>query len=321
MEHADNNLWNKIDAVCVINLDHRTDRWETLKSELSFLPEEKLHRVSACWGKKLPTCGKGLLFRGCTQQETLFWAGRAGCTLSHAKCLKMAREYGWKNVMILEDDASFLDVLNGAVGDMLARVMDRNPEWGMIFPGMAPYDDKGVKLDETLTEQGEVVKCYRILGPLNAHCYIVSAATVQKMLRCLPEEKDVWSWLAFHLSYDSWIANDFGKKRDVFIAGLYPIVCVQRESASDIELVVRSSDVGRLGTAAFPIDEVSERNFLDRYHSLRFIGKKLMKLAVHRSLGVLYYIIGFRRFQVSIAGAGYWGALKAAIHVLRNRKK
>lgn len=316
---AKQTFWDNIDAVCVINLDHRTDRWEAIRNELSFLPENKLIRVSACWGKKLPTCGKGMLFRGCTQEETMFWAGRAGCVLSHTKCLQMAKDNAWRNVMILEDDASFVDDLRGNVGEMLLQVMEGCPDWNMIFPGLAPYDSQGVKLGETMTESGEKVRCYRILGPLNAHCYIVSAQTVNMMLNYLPRENDIWRWLAFHLSYDSWIANDFGKKKEVLIAGLYPIVCVQRESASDIELIVRSSGGGRLGAKPFPIAEVSEREFRNRYHSFGFIRKKMLKLLVHRCLGLMYYLIGFRRFQVSIANAGYWGALKAALRVLRNR--
>lgn len=321
MNTSAKTFWEYIDAVCVINLDHRTDRWKKLQNELSFLPKEKLHRISACWGKKLPTCGKGALFRGCTDEEKLFWAGRAGCVLSHRSCLKLAVEQQWKNVMILEDDACFLDDLNKTVGSMLSSIMENMPRLHMLFPGLAPYDDKGVQLSETKTDSGETVKCFRILGPLNAHCYVVSGETAACMLRQLPNENTIWSWLAFHLSYDSWIANDFGKREEIYIVGLYPIVCVQRESASDIELTTRSSDAGRLGTAPFPITPVSDDVFSARFRSWSFLRKKLLKLSVHRALGILYYLIGFRRFQVSIANAGYLGALKAAFHVLRTRKK
>lgn len=321
MEHTENNIWNKIDAVCVINLDHRTDRWEVLKEELSFLPEGKLHRISACWGKKLPTYGKGVLFRGCTEEEMLQWAGRAGCVLSHRKALAAAKQNNWDTVLILEDDAMLLDRLCGNVGNMILDTVEAQPEWDIIYPGFAPYDDKGVFWNKCQTEEGKEVSVFRMLGPLNTHCMLISASGRDKLLQVLPEEKKIWSWLAFHLSYDSWIANDFGKRADVCIAGLYPIVCVQRESASDIELTTRSSDAGRLGTQPFPITPISNSDFMARYHSLSFLRKKLLKLSVHRALGLLYYLIGFRRFRVSIAGAGYWGALKAAISVLRDRKK
>ena len=42
------SFWDVVDAALVINLDHRSDRWEKVREHLkSIVPDEKLHRVSA----------------------------------------------------------------------------------------------------------------------------------------------------------------------------------------------------------------------------------------------------------------------------------
>ncbi len=318
-----NNFWELIDAVCVINLDHREDRWNELHEELrQFIPAEKIHRIPAVWGKKLPSFKKHRLFRGCNEEEALFWAGRAGCALSHANAIRHAQSEGWSRVMILEDDALFLDTLHGRIGEALANTMEKHANWDMIFPGMEPYDNQGVLLHQVNDEQERAVSMYQILGPLNAHCYVVNNSCYASMLRQLPkDDSDVWHWVAMNLSYDSWIANDIGKSAQIFIIGLYPIICVQRDSYSDIEHVRRDSARGALGHGAFPITEVDSEAFMSRYSSPSFILKKMMKIGMHYALGALYYLIGFRKFKVSVAKAGYWGAAKAAFRDLRKRKK
>lgn len=315
------SFWSGIDAVCIINLAHRQDRWTALAGELrEFVPEGKLHRVEAVHGVELSGYKIHRLFKGCTEEECRFWAGRAGCVLSHARCLQLAREKGWERVMILEDDALFLDDLCGSIGNMLARLLQKE-DWDMVFPGMEPYDGWGVLLDEACAENGQTVQTCRILGPLNAHCYIMSAPAVQRALTFLPAPGDVWRWVAMNLSYDSWIANDFGTRRSVRIIGLYPIVCVQRESWSDIETMVRDSGRGALGSEPFPVSLVSESTFMARYGSPRFLMKRAAKIGMHHALGCFYYLAGFRKFKVSVAAAGWRGALKAAWRDIRNRQE
>lgn len=73
-----------VDHVVYINLDHRTDRWEQIIAELApYFPPEKVTRFSAIRHDN----------------------GALGCTLSHIAVLEMAKAVGWKNVLVLEDDA------------------------------------------------------------------------------------------------------------------------------------------------------------------------------------------------------------------------
>lgn len=71
-----------------INLDHRTDRLEHLEIELTKIGmKETAERFPAV---RMP-------------------AGNVGCTLSHIRCIELAKKRGWPYVFVCEDDITFTD--------------------------------------------------------------------------------------------------------------------------------------------------------------------------------------------------------------------
>jgi len=70
-----------------INLEHRTDRRAHVEEQLAMFPFLKVERFNAV---KLPN-------------------GALGCSISHLKCLELAKERGWTQVLIVEDDIQFLN--------------------------------------------------------------------------------------------------------------------------------------------------------------------------------------------------------------------
>jgi glycosyl transferase family 25 len=76
-----------ISKILYINLEHRTDRKLQIEGELRWtnIPEEKIIRIDAIKNEN----------------------GAIGCTMSHIKCIKLAKELNLENVLILEDDFSF----------------------------------------------------------------------------------------------------------------------------------------------------------------------------------------------------------------------
>jgi GR25 family glycosyltransferase involved in LPS biosynthesis len=78
---------HNIERIFYINLDHRKDRKDQIENELELMNlKHNSERVEAV--KTSP--------------------GGIGCGLSHIKALKLAKEKGYKNVLILEDDFEFL---------------------------------------------------------------------------------------------------------------------------------------------------------------------------------------------------------------------
>ena len=75
-----------IEKIFYINLDKRTDRREQIESELAKMGLE---------GERYPGISTP-------------WSGIIGCGYSHLNVLKLAKERGYRNVLILEDDFEFV---------------------------------------------------------------------------------------------------------------------------------------------------------------------------------------------------------------------
>ena len=80
-------MWEIVDKVVYINLDHRTDRNERMKLffDEGKIPSEKIVRFSAI------QCADGA----------------EGCTRSHIEVLKMAIQNNWGRILIFEDDVEW----------------------------------------------------------------------------------------------------------------------------------------------------------------------------------------------------------------------
>ena len=79
-------MWEFLDKVVFINLEKRKDRLEHMNEVCKVFPPEKVVRFNAI---EYPP--KGII----------------GCAKSHAGVLEMAIENKWKNVLVLEDDATW----------------------------------------------------------------------------------------------------------------------------------------------------------------------------------------------------------------------
>jgi len=78
---------HNIDRIFYINLDKRTDRREEIENELKQVNlYDRAERIEA-----IPTPNQGIL----------------GCTMSHLKAIRTAKERDYNNILILEDDFQF----------------------------------------------------------------------------------------------------------------------------------------------------------------------------------------------------------------------
>ena len=103
-------MWEFVDKVIFINLDHRDDRRQIMKTffEDTKIPREKIRRFSAVKRSR----------------------GTLGCVESHMEVLKLAKKEGWKNVLVLEDD---LEVLNFEEGYKQLEELVKLPKWDVIM--------------------------------------------------------------------------------------------------------------------------------------------------------------------------------------------
>jgi hypothetical protein len=258
------NLWDLIDAVLVINLDDRPERWHKLLAEAEgLIPEGKLHRISAVRGSDLSGYAKKPWFRGNRRDAT--WAARGGCVLAHRRALQTARDAGWDTVLVLEDDVTFTPALRDNCESLGAALesstwdicylgyTDPSPPWGYLAP---------LNHDAFLA---------RVFGCNCAHSYIVKEAPRNWILNHLPDFPQIWSWLARHRAVDRWYLRTLG--RHFHVTATSPSLINQTPGYSDI--LVKETDYLAEGThvVAIPSDVISSYPYLS--NGLRCIQSRI----------------------------------------------
>ena len=102
-------MWEFIDKIVYINLDHRQDRRDVMAKffEEGGMPSEKIIRFSAVKHTR----------------------GAIGCLTSHTEVLRMAKKEGWKNVLILEDDLQISKEFCSYAKNALTKYLNDNDVW------------------------------------------------------------------------------------------------------------------------------------------------------------------------------------------------
>lgn len=194
-----------IDGCLVINLSHRTDRRQLFKEQIPLVRSLGLNpeRMEAVHGRRLPGFGEKPWFtERLSEKRRNAWGGKAGCTLSHRNAIALAKERGWKNVLILEDDVSF-DAAIAVQWKELMEVMKVLPDdWVAVYLyGHHPVSPvKAVQAYPATT-------CYELCGLFSTTAYILNGKYFDDLLLALPIEKTIWSWTARHKTVDRWLSR------------------------------------------------------------------------------------------------------------------
>lgn len=186
--------WNAVDGVLVINLDTCMERMEHFRAANVFLPQEKVHRLSACLGRTLPGYGEAPWFTERTGKRASYWAGAAGCAVSHRRAIETARKNGWKNVLVMEDDVELVAEGGEALQQALASLSGDY----MLYLGYS----RPTPFGKCVAEAGGHT-LWKIEGVLSTFAYIVSASLYDRLLEILPTEENVWPWMAEHRAIDT----------------------------------------------------------------------------------------------------------------------
>ena len=135
------SIYNHIDYVFYINLDRRTDRRDHIESTFRRYGIDKYERFSA-----IPDD-----------------FGIVGCTKSHQAVFKLAKERGYKNVLIFEDDFEFL-VTPEEFQETVRQI---------FLGGSGPGDVCMFSYNVNQMEETDNPYKIRILEASTASCYVV----------------------------------------------------------------------------------------------------------------------------------------------------
>ena len=197
-------MLSSIDAIkniFYINLEARTDRRQNIETQLPRVGLREFERFNAIKPAN----------------------GRIGCSMSHIKCLELAKERGYDHILICEDDLIFLDP--ALFKKQLNTFLAKGHTWDVVLlagNNVPPYE----RIDDTCVA---VTRCQTTTAYLVAGHYFDTLLTnmkegLQKLLR-EPEQ---------HIDYaldKYWLRLQ--QKDNWFL--ITPLTVVQREDYSDIE--------------------------------------------------------------------------------------
>jgi glycosyl transferase, family 25 len=154
-------LLRVFDAVYIIHLRERTDRYQALRAELADMGIDiegpKIRIMEGQW----PTSANGFTSIGAYANF-----------MSHLRILREAKAQSLNKILILEDDAIFRRSLRSSANQVaLASRLTQN-DWGLAFIGHKIDADTLRNLDEP---SGFMSAAPNDLEFLWAHCYAVSA--------------------------------------------------------------------------------------------------------------------------------------------------
>ncbi len=196
-----------IDHTIFINLESRKDRLKHVTDELKKLglSDDKFSRFPAI---QLPN-------------------GRIGCSMSHLKCVQIAKERRWKNVFICEDDIEFTkpELLKEQSKKFFDNYTITGNKWdvcivaGNNVPPYEKIDDYAIKVSHCQTTTGYIV---------NEHYYDTLIENYKQGIQRLLKNPDHHVMFAID---KFWIQL---QKRDKWFM-IVPASVIQREDYSDIE--------------------------------------------------------------------------------------
>ena len=131
--------------VVVINLLHRTDRWEAISTRMAAAGLDALTRAPAVNGHALPAAAMSRLLDprqslplGPPECHLSLTPPAVGCFLSHLGIWRWMIDTGIPRVLILEDDACPVDDYDA--GDFRSLVASLTPQHQLVFPGCLIMD-------------------------------------------------------------------------------------------------------------------------------------------------------------------------------------
>ena len=149
-----NNPFDYFDHIFCINLDKRTDRWETCQIEFDKIGiKDRVERFPAIESE----------------------SGRNGCGMSHIEVVKLCKENNYKRPLILEDDFLVLDNAEENLAKSLEEFKTIE-NWSMLYIGCTLNAYPTHKFNNLITTTWAATTSSYILNPL-LYDYVIEEAS------------------------------------------------------------------------------------------------------------------------------------------------
>ncbi len=203
------------ERIFVINLDGRTDKWDAIQEKFREADITNYERFSAIkpdlsalspeFYKEMSSKEKG--------RDERYLIGACGCKLSHIGVIELARQRGYRNALIFEDDVFFLENAADLIDKALTSLGER--PWDMFYLGGRHRSKRKARLmDDHLI---------RILCTYQTHAYAISRQAYDPVLEILKKSTR---------EVDRVYAEEVHPTMTCY--GVHPSVALQDESVADI---------------------------------------------------------------------------------------
>ena len=204
--------------VFVINLSRRPDRYEQFNAtyDKSGMPWT-VERYDACdyRGKSPP------IWFGSRAN-----AGAYGCWRSHRQILELALNNHWENVLIFEDDCTFVP---GAKEILEAALSELPDDWGFLYLGGQYHHrtlEPSFKIRWPFLASDHLARAYNLN---RTHAYAVNRRYVKTILDFL--NRNNLNGRPAHIDHQYGCLQESG---EVPVYCVYPFICGQRAGSSDV---------------------------------------------------------------------------------------
>tara|TARA_R110000796_G_scaffold252323_1_gene386089 strand:- start:1188 stop:2003 length:816 start_codon:yes stop_codon:yes gene_type:complete len=240
-----------VDCKVLINLEYRVDRYDQAVAELEKIGVTDIHHFPAV---KHPI-------------------GISGCTRSHYEIVKIAKENGYKNILIFEDDVYFTDnkeILQSNIIKCFEQIKANGIQPDFLYlggyltapPGGTILNSKPDTMDKNIYElsgnrytktdmkyhQRIDDNLYELGGCKTTHAYIIYESAYDTIINGLKDTEwdnpESWRgdhrcnidfWYLCKIQHDGYDEHTDIKHRQFTPYGIYPCMAGQRESYSDIQ--------------------------------------------------------------------------------------
>lgn len=194
------NSFDFFDRIYCINLDRRYDRWETVCDQFDNVGiTDRVKRISGREVKEFEDSKRNAAY---------------GNHLSHAACIRDAKEYNAKNCLIFEDDVLFINNPQEILKKCIYQLSFLNP-WELFYLG-ANIERPCYEIDNNLA---------MLTFAYSTHAYAINSQIFDELIE-INENKNI-------------IHNDVHYNEHIIPRGksyiCKPMLAIQQPSYSDIE--------------------------------------------------------------------------------------
>ena len=176
------DLINKFfDKIVIINLKESKQRWDKMESQLKSNGIYNYERFEAIDVSKAKSYGWSI--PKAHQNRATYninFEMQLACKLSHYEVIKLAKERGYNNVLVMEDDLIFEEEKTKKLNLALQEVVDKNIDWDFLY-----FCLSFEKLDKQV---GSYV--HKFIQAPSCCCYATNAKCYDKIIQIIEKQQN-----------------------------------------------------------------------------------------------------------------------------------